>query len=149
MSAQLVAQQYSARPCVLGASTVEEQAPRISRELGLWRRSSRTYYGRKENNGTEYTSMMYHAVNRSMYNSGCSPTLVMDAVYQTLQRTARRKHSLKRLTVSMRCVMFVSETVPKRQYGQKSNANEDDHDCEQEKTMQVLQALASTEGVAT
>ncbi|KRX48620.1 hypothetical protein T09_9215 [Trichinella sp. T9] len=118
MSAQLVAQQYSARPCVLGASTVEEQAPRISRELGLWRRSSRTYYGRKENNGTEYTSMMYHAVNRSMYNSGCSPTLVMDAVYQTLQRTARRKHSLKRLTVSMRCVMFVSETVPKRQYGQ-------------------------------
>ncbi|KRX74232.1 hypothetical protein T06_8052 [Trichinella sp. T6] len=42
----------------------------------------------------------------------------MDAVYQTLQRTARRKHSLKRLTVSMRCVMFVSETVPKRQYGQ-------------------------------
>ncbi|KRX58010.1 hypothetical protein T09_3498 [Trichinella sp. T9] len=39
----------------------------------------------------------------------------MDAVYQTLQRTARRKHSLKRLTVSMRCVMFVSETVPKRQ----------------------------------
>ncbi|KRZ63072.1 hypothetical protein T02_12460 [Trichinella nativa] len=55
------------------------------------------------------------------------------------------QHSLKRLTVSMRCVMFVSETVPKRQYGQKSNANEDDHDCEQEKTMQVLQALASTE----
>ncbi|KRY23968.1 hypothetical protein T12_7210 [Trichinella patagoniensis] len=93
------------------------------------------------------------------------------------------QHSLKRLTVSMRCVMFVSETVPKRQnlrgtkgrFGyqlalvkkkkkkqkrmneehfaqikikrkiQKSNANEDDHDCEQEKTMQVLQALASTE----